>query len=89
MADTAGTRDALRAHFEAIKTEVDELQAEVDTLREQRHTLLAERLLDQDAVAAIDEQIAGLERPRLVELKTEFANLARALGGRSMSDSTA
>lgn len=80
------TRDVLRQHFQALQKEVDELEAKSAPLRAERDALAEKLAPIMDEMRKLAERIKELEQPALADAKNELARVAKALGGRSMSD---
>lgn len=81
MTQSPYTKEAMQARFEELKTRIDEIErASPRVLRDLHHPDLTISQL-ADYKNRIKDHEAGL-----FELKTEYALLAKMLGGKSMSD---
>lgn len=76
----------LRALFDQLREEKEELMAVSTPLRAERDSLLASIQPTLDAIKALEKQVRVIEQPRLADLDNQIGALARAMGGRSMSN---
>lgn len=83
------TRDVLRDHFESLQAEIKRIEGEAEPLRAARDRLMAEIQPLEDQARELAQQIKALEQPHLAELKMELSNVAKAMGGKRMSEGPA
>lgn len=86
MAKSTSSRDLLQRHFEALQADITAIVAKSAPLREKRDALVAEMQPLEVEARELTQQLNALERPQLAVLKMELATIARALGGKRMSD---
>lgn len=79
--------------YPELKAVFDKLTEEQTSLREQsadlwsRYNELQESITPmQNEMRDLQQQIQGIERPRLGQIADQLAAIARAIGGRSTSD---
>jgi uncharacterized small protein (DUF1192 family) len=83
------TDDPLKKHFDAVQAEIDRIEAQTKPLREQRDALQAKLQPIEDAMRSLARRFNHIERTAgLFELKNQLGGLAKAMGGRSMSEGT-
>jgi chromosome segregation ATPase len=70
-----------------LEQERNEIQKKSDPLRKQREELIKEIQPLEAKLRKLDEKIKDIERPRLPQINNEIAALAKAMGGRAMSQS--
>lgn len=76
----------LRAMFTQLQEEKAAIRAETQPLHDQYDKLAAQIAPLADKQRALAEQFHAIERPRLSEIESQLSALARALGGRRMSE---
>lgn len=77
---------ALQAEFDRLQTEKAALEQQIAPLRERYDTMQEdiERLIAEQK--SVGDQIHAIERPRMIEINTQMSAIARATGGRALSD---
>lgn len=76
----------LHAMFLEIQKEKEALQAKSQPFRDERDKLANEIRPVEDRIRQLNAQIKEIEHPKMAELDTELSAIAKATGGRSMSD---
>lgn len=75
----------LRLMFDALRAQKEKLLVETAPIREKRELLLASIQPVEDEIRALGNELKTYN-PRLAELDNQISALARAMGGRRMSD---
>ena len=75
----------LRKLFDALQNEKAKLVERAAPLRKQREELLVKIQPLEAELRAVNEAIQKVEMPRMAELKSQIAGLAKAMGGKTMS----
>jgi uncharacterized coiled-coil DUF342 family protein len=78
----------LRAAFDRLQSEADAIERRSLLLREERDGIAEDIKPHLDRIRELNEEIRSVEGTRLAELKNQIGALARAMGGRSMSQSS-
>src|SRR5687768_4365930 len=76
----------LRAAYKRLESEKEKLQAKSAPLRKRRDALRDKLSKDEVELRELNQKIAKIERPRMGEIDNQLAGLARAMGGRSLSE---
>jgi len=79
----------LRALFDKLEAEKAAIRAESAPLRAARDKLLAKIQPLEAQERELIKQIHAIERPRLAEIDNQLGGLAKAMGGKQLSDGTA
>lgn len=82
----ATTKELLQAHLAKLRTEKAALLASTADLKKQLHQENVAAEAHTIKARALADQIAAIERPTLTSLSEEISKVAKALGGRAMSD---
>lgn len=77
----------IRKMFNKLQEDKKALQAKSAPLREKREALVAKIQPLEAELRTVDATIAKIERPKMGEIDMELSALAKAMGGRSMSQS--
>lgn len=76
----------IEALFRQLETERDAILAEVAPLRAEYEALHRELSPGMARLRALGKEMAAIQQPRLGAICGELAQLARAAGGRAISD---
>lgn len=76
----------LRALFNKLEAEKAEIRAQSAPLRAARDKLLAKIQPLEAQERELIKQINEIERPRLAEIDNQLGGLAKAMGGKKLSD---
>lgn len=76
----------LRALFDKLDTEKAEIREQSAPLRAQRDKLRAKIEPLEVQERELIRQIHAIERPRLAEIDNQLGGLAKAMGGKKLSD---
>jgi uncharacterized coiled-coil DUF342 family protein len=83
------TRDLLEKHFAALKAEIDKIEGQTGPLRAKRDEIVARMQPLENEARELAQQIKTIESQKLAELKNELSAIAKAMGGKRMSDGAA
>lgn len=78
--------DLLNKHREALTRRVDDIDGRLDALREKRDRYLVKAEEEKAKARPIVEEIKAIERDELIPARNDLSRVARATGGRSLSD---
>lgn len=76
----------LQQEFDALRAKKEAILATTKPLRKKREALIEKMRPLEAQLAALDSEIRAAERPALVNVDQDLATLARALGGKALSD---
>lgn len=75
----------LRAMMEKLNKEREEILARSEPLRRQRDILTQQIAPVLNEIKRLEREFIAIERPRLAEIDNQRGALAKAMGGRSLS----
>lgn len=77
----------LRKMFDQLHKDKEVLLKKSEPLHKKRDALLKQIQPLEAELREVNKQIAKIERPKLYDINQEISGLAKAMGGRSMSNS--